>query len=371
LTAVFLLAPVSMALADEIKIGAIFSATGRVSFIGDPEKKTVEMLVERINKSGGVLGKKLNVIIYDSESNTNKAVTAANRLLKSDKVVAAIGPSLSGNSMAVKPLFEKAGIPLFSAAASDKIVKPVSKWIFKSAQANSLAVQKILQHAKAKGYKNIAIMSVSNGFGQNGREALQKLIPKSGMKMVADEVFGPKDTDMTAQLTKIRELKPDAIICWGTNPGPAVVARNAKQLGIKQQIYMSHGVASQKFIKLAEGSAEGILLPAGRLIVAEQLPDSNKQKKLLLAYKKDFESKYGGKVSTFGGHGYDALLLVIEAIKRGRSAEPADIQKNLEKIQGWVGTAGIFNLGPRDHNGLDASSFAMVKVENGAFKLAE
>ncbi len=356
---------------DVIKIGAIFSVTGPASFLGEPEKNTVEMLVEKINASGGILGKKLEVIIYDDETDVNKSVLAAEKLLKKDKVVAVIGPTTSGHTLAILNKFQKARVPLVSCAAAEKIVKPVKKWVFKTPQSDRHAVTRIYKHMLSKGIKKVAIITVSNGFGQAGRAVLKELAPKMGLEIVADEVYGPKDTDMTAQLTKIKNTDAQAIVCWGTNPGPAVVARNRVQLGIDIPLYMSHGVASKKFIELAGEAAEGILLPAGRLIVADQIPEDNPQKKLLLEYKKEYESRFGSAVSTFGGHAWDALMLVKKAIEMGQSADPRDIRDNLEKIKGFVGTGGIFNYSPEDHNGLDESAFEMVVIKNGDWQIVK
>ncbi len=357
---------------DVIKIGAIFSVTGPASFLGEPEKQTAKMIEEMINAKGGVLGKKIKVIVYDDETNVNKAVLAARKLIRKDRVVAVIGPSTSGNTLALVPIFEKAKIPLVSCAAAEKIVKPVKKWVFKTPQSDRHAVTKILQHARRHGIKKIGIITVSNGFGQAGRAVMKELIPKMGFELVADEVYGPKDTDMTAQLIKIKNSGAQAIICWGTNPGPAVVARNRVQLGMTDIVlYMSHGVASKKFIELAGPAAEGILLPAGRLIVADQVPDTHPQKPLLMKYIKLYEGKFHQPVSTFGGHAWDALMLVIKAIQMGGSAEPASIRANLEKIKGFVGTGGIFNYSPQDHNGLDESAFEMVVIKNGNWQIVK
>ena len=354
-----------------IKIGAIFSATGPASFLGAPEKNTVLMVQDQINAKGGVLGKKIEMVIYDDETDTNKCVLAADRLIKKDHVVAVVGPSTSGNTFAIMDKFSKAKIPLVSCAASERIVKPVKPWVFKTPQSDRHAVLKILHHARSRGYKKFAIITVSNGFGQSGRAMLKELIPglNLGLELVADEVYGPKDTDMTAQLTKIKAFEPDAIICWGTNPGPAVITRNMVQLGMHTPLYQSHGVASKKFIELAGKAAEGVMLPAGRLIVANQIPDDHPQKPVLLKYIHDYESRFKSPVSTFGGHGWDALMLIVKAIQMGGSDKPADIRKNLEKIQGFIGTGGLFDFSEKDHNGLDAGAFEMVQIKNGDWQI--
>ncbi|GAB7082189.1 ABC transporter substrate-binding protein [Megalodesulfovibrio paquesii] len=357
--------------AGPIKLGAVFSVTGPASFLGEPEKQTIELLVKQLNDAGGVLGRPLEVIIYDDETDVNKCVLAVDKLLKKDKVAAVIGPTTSGNTLAVKAKFEAARIPMVSCAAAEKITTPVSPWVYKTPQTDRHAVERILRHATAQGIKKVAILTVSDGYGQAGREVLQQLLPAQGFELVADEVYGPKDTDMTAQLTAIKDKAPDAIICWGTNPGPAVVARNRQQLGITIPLYMSHGVASKKFIELAGDAAEGLFLPAGRLAVAAQVPADHPQKKLLTDYIAAYEAAYKMPVSSFGGYAYDGLMLIVEAIKMGNSAEPQAIRDNLEKITNFVATGGVFNMSAEDHNGLTADAFEMVLIEKGDWKIVQ
>lgn len=356
---------------DTIKIGAVLSVTGPASFLGEPEKNTLLMLADELNAKGGVEGRKVEVIINDDESDVNKCVMAAKKLIEQDKVAVVLGPSISGNTLAISKFFAPAKIPLVSCSAAEKIVKPVDPWVYNTPQLDRHAVGKILADAKKKGYAKLAILTVSDGYGQAGRAVLQELLPAQGFTLVADEVFGPKDTDMSAQLTKIKGAAPDAIICWGTNPGPAVVARNRAQLGITTPLYMSHGVASKKFIELAGDAAEGLILPAGRLVAVSQVPDGHPQKALLTKYVDDYTKKFGSAPSTFGGHAYDAFMLVIEAIKAGKSAKPQDIRDNLEKIKNLPGTAGVYSMSAENHNGLDESAFLMVTIEKGEWKVVD
>ena len=356
---------------DSIKIGAVLSVTGPASFLGEPEKNTLLMLQDELNAKGGVEGRKVQVIVYDDESDVNKCVMAAKKLIEQDHVAVVIGPSISGNTLAIAKFFAPAKIPLVSCAAAEKIVKPVDPWVFNTPQLDRHAVGKIIADAKKKGYAKLAIITVSDGFGQAGRAVLQELIPAKGLTLVADEVFGPKDTDMSAQLTKIKGAGPDAIICWGTNPGPAVVARNRVQLGIETPLYMSHGVASKKFIELAGVSAEGLVLPAGRLLAVAQVPDGHPQKALLAKYVADYAKKFGNPPSAFGGHAYDAFTLVIEAIKADKSAKSEDIRANLEKITNMPGTAGVYSMTPENHNGLNEDAFLMLTIDKGDWKVVD
>ena len=351
--------------ADPIRLGAVLSVTGPASFLGEPEKNTILMEVDKINAAGGVLGRPLEVVVLDDETDVNKAVLAVDRLIKKENVAAILGPTTSGNSLAVMGKAAAAKIPLISCSAAEKITKPVNPFIFKVAPSDRLAVARILTHAKAKGYKKLAILTVSDGFGQAGREVLKEMIPAAGFELTADEAFGPKDTDMTAQLTKIQGTAPDAVICWGTNPGPAVVAKNRVQLGINTPLYMSHGVASKKFIELAGDAAEGILLPAGKITVAEKLPDADLEKPQLVAYAKAYDERFKAPVSTFGGHGYDSLHLAVRAIADAGSDKPQAIRDALEKIKGFAGIGGIFTFTPEDHAGLGPDAFIMLGIEKG------
>ncbi|WP_136513331.1 ABC transporter substrate-binding protein [Geomonas edaphica] len=351
--------------AGTIKIGGLFAVTGPASFLGEPEKKTLELLANELNAKGGINGSKVEVVVYDTGGDATKAVQLANKLIKNDKVVAIVGPSTTGESMAVIPIAEKEQVPLISCAAGIKITDPVKKWVFKTPANDHVAAEKILIQAEKLKQKNIALITVSDSFGSSGREQLKQMAAKRGFKIVADEVYSPKDTDMTPQLTKIKAAKPDAIICWGTNPGPAIITRNIQQLGIKTQVYQSHGVASKKYIELATPQAsEGIMLPAGKLAVFDLLKSSDPQAKLLKDYNTSYKKSYGVEASTFGGYAYDGFQLILAAVKKGATT-PAQIRDGIEKNGRLVGVSGIFKMTPADHNGLDLGAFEMVRIVKG------
>jgi len=354
--------------APSVKIGALFSVSGPASFLGEPERNTAEMMVAEINKAGGIKGRKLELIVYDTQGDATKAVQAANKLIKDDKVVAIIGPSTTGDSMAVIPVVEKAEIPLISCAAGIKITDPVKKWVFKTAQNDVLAVMKIYKNLQKQKINKIAILTVSDGFGSSGREQLKLQAKEFDIKIISDETYSPSDKDMTVQLTKIRQSEAQAIVCWGTNPGPAIVARNAKQLGIKIPLYMSHGVSSKKFIELAGAGAEGIILPSGRVIVADQLPNSDPQKKALMNYVNKYREHYKVEGDHFGGHAYDAIMLLTKAMEQA-GFSPAAIRDQLEKTKKVAGIGGTFSFSPQDHAGLNSDAFVLVQIEKGDWKL--
>lgn len=353
------------------KIGGIFAITGRASFLGEPERNSMELLAEQINAAGGINGHPIELVIYDTEGDATKAVLNANKLIEKDNVLAIVGPSLSGTTLAVVPIAEKTQVPLISCAASVKITTPVKKWVFKTPQTDVMAVAKIYEYLKGQGVTEIAILTVGNAFGDSGREQLIQQAPDYGFEMVTAEKFGPKDTDMTPQLTKIRALKPEAIICWGTNPGPAVVAKNMRQLGIEIPLYQSHGVASKKFIELAAEAANGIILPTGKILVAGDLPDGDPQKTVLLKYIDDYEAKYKMAISGFGGYAWDGLQILAQALEKAGD-DRAKIRDEIERISGYVGISGIFRFSPQEHNGLTKEeAFVMVKIVDGNWQVIQ
>jgi branched-chain amino acid transport system substrate-binding protein len=350
------------AAAPPIKIGALFAVTGPASFLGEPERNTAQMVVDEINKAGGIKGRALQLVTYDTQGDATKAVQAATRLIKDDKVVAIVGPSTTGDTMAVIPVVERARIPLISCAAGIKITEPVKPWVFKTAQNDSLAVAKIYEHLAKLNIRKVAILTVSDSFGSSGREQLKMNAAKYGIQIISDDTYGPKDTDMTPQLTRIRNIGAEALICWGTNPGPAIIARNAKQLGVKLPIYMSHGVSSKKFIELAGDASEGIVLPSGRVLVADLLSNSDKQKKSLISFVNDYKRHFNREGDHFGGHAWDAMMLLKTAIERGGD-NPAAIRSQLEKIRNFPGIGGVFSCTSTDHSGLGKDAFVLVRVK--------
>ena len=355
--------------AGTIKIGGLFAVTGPPAFLGEPERNTAKMVVDSINRAGGIKGQKLELIVYDTAGDATKAVQMATKLIKDDKVVAIIGPSTTGETMAVIPVVEKERIPLISCAAGSKITDPVKPYVFKTAQNDGLAVAKIFEHLQKQKQNRVAILTVSDGFGASGREQLKALAPKFGIQLLLDDTYGPKDTDMTSQLTKVRASQAQVLIVWGTNPGPAVIAKNARQLGLKLPLYMSHGVSSKKFIELAGDAAEGIRLPSGKVIVADVLPKQDPQKSSLMAFVKEYQRQYRVEGDHFGGHAWDGVMLLRNAIARGAVTSEA-IREELEKTRDFHGIGGTFNFSAADHAGLTKDAFVMVEIKDKDWVLA-
>jgi branched-chain amino acid transport system substrate-binding protein len=357
---------------EPYKVGAVFSVTGRASFLGEPEKKTAEMITEAVNNVGGINGHPLELVLYDDESDETKCVLAVKRLIKKDNVPVIIGPSLSGNTLAVVKVANESKVPLVSCAASVKIVTPVvdRKWVFKVPQSDTHAVEKIYDYLLAKGIKKIAIMSVSTGFGASGREQLLAIAPQVGIDIVADERYGPKDTDITAQLTRIRGTDAQAIVNWSVGPTQVLAVKNWRDLGMTSlPFYQSHGFGSRKNIELAGGAAEGVICPLGRVNIADLVPDDHPQKKVIEVYNQAYQEKFNEPLSSFGGHAWDALNLVMDAMK-AVGPDSAKIRDYIETRTNFVGQHGVFNFSPTDHNGLTKEAFEMVIVKDGDWALA-
>ena len=358
------------------KVGAIFSVTGGASFLGDPEKKTAQMVVDQINGDGGINGEKIELIVYDDETDPTKCNLHAKKLITQDKVVAVIGPSVSGLSLAIIPVFEKFKTPLVSCAASYKIVynektgKPY-KWVFKTPQSDSLAVEAIYTKMQSMGINKIAIITVTDGYGASGRHELLRLAQAYKMDIVADEKYDPKDADMTAQLTKIKGLVPQAIVNWSVGPTQVTVLRNWRDLGMTPiTFFQSHGFGSRKNIELAAGAAEGVFCPLGACNIADLLPEDHPQKQVTMAYQKSYTETYNEPLSSFGGHAWDAIQLVVDALK-AVGGDRAKIRDYLENKKGFIGQHGVFNFSPEDHNGLTKEAFQMVVVKDGDWALAK
>lgn len=355
-----------------IKIGAFLSVTGPAAFLGDPEQKTLELYVERINAAGGVLGRKLELVSYDSGGDAEKARTFAKRLIEQDAVDAIVGGSTTGETMAVVPLVEQAGLPFVSLAGAVVIIEPTKKWVFKTPHTDRMACEKIFVDMQARKISKIALISGSGGFDKSMRGQCLKVASSYKIEVVADETYGGGDTDMTAQLTKIKSTAGvQAVLNAGFGQGPAIVTKNFRQIGLGVPLYQSHGVASKEFIKLAGPAAEGVRLPAAALLVADTLPDTDPQKKVVVGYKRAYEERFKQDVSTFGGHAYDGLMLVVEAMKRAGSTDKAKVRDALEGIKGFMGTAGVVNMSPADHMGLDLTAFRMLEVKNGDWALVK
>jgi branched-chain amino acid transport system substrate-binding protein len=359
------------ALAENIKIGSVLSVSGPAAFLGDPELKTLQMYVEKINAEGGVLGRKLELVHYDDGSDAGKANGFTKRLIESDKVDVLIGGTTTGATMAMAPLVDKAGMPFISLAGAVVIIDPVKKWVFKTPHTDRMAAEKVFEDMKKRGITKVGLLSETSGFGASGRKESQIVASKYGITLVADETYGPKDTDVTAQLTRIKGTAGvQAVFVFGLGQGPAVVTKNYGQLGMTAiPMYQSHGVASDEYIKLSGRAAEGVRLPTPALLIGQMLPAGDAQKAIVTGYDKSYKDRYKIDPSTFGGYALDALNLSLDAIKRAGGTDKEKVRNALEQTKGFVATTGVFNMSATDHMGLDLSAFRMVEVKNGDWQL--
>lgn len=377
LAAMFLWMP-SGARADEpIKIGAFFALSGPASSIGTPTKLVAQMVVDKINKEGGINNRPLALVVGDTESEPTKALVEAKRLIEKDKVVGLIGPTRTDEGMAAKQYVEDtAHIPVVMTIGGDVIIAGGKygpyRWTFKTPQRTAVAVRKTYEHLKAAGIAKIAVLTATDGFGKDGLAALDQFAAEYGLSIVAREAFAVTDTDMTPQLLKIRESGAQALVCWTIGPAGARVAKNVKQLGLSMQLVQCHGQPDPKYIELAGEAAEGSIMPSTKLMVADQLPDLDPQKAVILEFinlYKDvyhFDKQY--PINTHSGYAWDAIYLLANAMRQA-GTDPEGVRSAIEQTKGYVGVSGVYSLSPEDHNGLGLDSLVMVKVEKGKWVL--
>ncbi|SFG10260.1 branched-chain amino acid transport system substrate-binding protein [Palleronia marisminoris] len=374
-TALLTLAAIGLgnAATAEIRLGASVSATGPAAFLGDPEAKTLEMLVEQLNEEGGIDGEQVELVLYDDGGDPNKARTFATRLIEDDEVTAIIGGSTTGTTMSIASLAEDEGIPFISLAGAIEIVDPVKEYVFKTPHTDRMACEKIFADMTDRGITTIGMISGTDGFGASMQAQCKDVAGEYDIEVAADETYGPGDADMTPQLTRIRNTDGiQAILNPGFGQGPAIVTRNYSQLGIETPLYQSHGVASDAFIELAgPDAAEGVRLPGTALLIADLLDEGDPQKEVVTAYNTAYQERYGQSPSTFGGYAHDAFQLMTNAIREAGSAEPDAIRDALEATEGLVGTTGTYSMSAEDHLGLDLSAFRMLEVADGTWRSIE
>lgn len=371
LGAALVLGTLSVYAAEPIKIGSVLSVTGPAAFLGDPELKTLQLYVEELNKKGGVLGRQLQLVHYDDGSDANKANGFAKRLIDDDKVDILVGGTTTGSTMSMVPLTEKASIPFISLAGAVVIIEPVKKWVFKTPHTDRMAAEKVFEDMKKRGLTKVALLSETSGFGQSGKKETEGVAAKYGITLVANETYGPKDTDTSPQLTKIKNTTGvQAVFIFGLGQGPAIVAKNYKQLGITLPMYQSHGVASDDFLKLAGPAADGIRLPSPAQLIPAKLAANDPQKPVVTAYELAYKTRYKQDASTFGGYAYDGLMIAVDAIKRAGGTDKAKVRDAIEATKGYVGSSGNVNMSATDHMGLDLSSFRMLEIKGGDWTIS-
>ena len=363
---------------ESVKVGAFFALSGPAANIGTPTKLVAQMAVDKINKEGGIGGRPIELVIGDTESDPTKAAVIAKKFIFNDKVAAIIGPTTTAEGMSVKKIVEEAGVPTFMAVGGDPVIMGGNfgayTYVFKSPQRSSTAVRKLYGYLKAKGLTKIALFTASDSFGKDGLGWLERLAPEFGITFAAKESFGPADTDMTAQLTKIRNAAPQAIVSWTIGPVGSIVAKNKAQLGITTPLFQCHGLPDPKYIELAGKASEGDRMPATKLMVGDTLPGSDPQKKVITdfitLYRDVYKYDKEFPINTHSGYAWDAITIVANAMKKA-GTDPKALRAAIEQTTGYVGVSGVYNLTAEDHNGLDVDSMVMVQVKDGKFVPAE
>jgi branched-chain amino acid transport system substrate-binding protein len=333
--------------------------------------------VDKINGEGGIGGKKIELIIADTEGDPAKAANIATKFIHKDKVVAIIGPTLTDTGMNVKKIVDSGKTPIVMTVGGDPVIMGGKfgsfEWVFKSPQRSKIAVERLFTYLKDKGLTKVALLSADDGFGKDGLRWMEQLGPEFGIEILAKESFGARDTDMTAQLTKARNANPQAYLVWTTGPAGPIAAKNIAQLGIAEPLFQCHGLPDPKYVELAGPASEGNRMPATKLMVADELPDSDPQKAVIREFIKLYNEKGYDKqfpINTHSGYAWDAIMLIVKAIEKA-GTEPAALRAEIEKTQNYVGISGVYNLTPEDHNGLDVNSMVMVQVKGGKFVMAE
>jgi len=379
LSALLLVGDLPVRAEEPIKIGAFFALSGPAASIGTPTKLVAQMVVDKINKEGGINKRPLEMATGDTESDPTRALMEAKRLVEKDKAVALIGPTRTDEGLAVKPYIEDtAHFPIIMTIGGDPVISGGKfgpfKWTFKTPQRTSIAVRKVYDYLRAQKLTKVALLTATDGFGKDGLNSLEQLAPDFGMDIAIKEVFAVTDTDTTPQLLKIRESGAQALICWTIGPAGARVAKNVKLLGLKMPLLQCHGQPDPKYIELAGDASEGSIMPSTKLMVVDQLPDSDPQKGVI----KDFLNLYRDvyhydqqyPVNTHSGYAWDAIYLLANAMRQA-GTEPEALRNTIEQTKGYVGISGIYNLTPEDHNGLGTDSLVMVKVEKGKWVLLQ
>jgi len=347
------------------KIGVVLSASGPSAPLGTSEQNSIRLLESQINDQGGVDGVKVSFIIEDDQSDPAKASVAATKLITQDQVLALIGSSTTGATLAMAPIVEKNLVPLVSMAAGVKVTQPPQKWIFSVAPSDALVTQKVLIYLRdTLKVKTIAILHDANAYGTGGSDELKAKAPAYNIQIVADESYGSADTDMTPQLTKIQPTNAQALVVWGTNPGPASVAKNMQDLNMTIPFVGSSGIANQKFIELAGSAANGVVFAASKLIIPSSIPAGSAWAKSVNEFSAAYKKAYGVNIDTFAAHGWDSGNMVVNAIK-SVGADSAKIQSELQSVTDYPGVDGVFTYTATNHSGLKVDALMMVKIVNG------
>ena len=359
----------------DINIGVTLSTTGPAASLGIPEKNTIEMIGSPV-----IGGQKLNFIVLDDKSDTTEAVKNTRKLLSEDKVDVIVGSTITPNSLAMRDVVAEAGVPMISLAASAAIILPTdarTRWVFKTPQNDSLMADAVAVQMRAGGVRTMAFIGFADGYGDSWLAEIKRSAQTAGIKVVAEEKYNRNDPSVTGQVLKIIAAQPDAVLIAGAGTPAATPHKELVSRGYKGKIYQTHGVANADFLRVVGADGNGAVLPVGPMLVYEQLPDSNPVKASAAEYVRAYEAKYGaGTRTTFGGHAWDAYMLlqraIPEALKKGPPGTKAfrdALRDALESSHDVAGSNGVFNMNAGDHNGMDNRARVIVRIENGKWVL--
>jgi branched-chain amino acid transport system substrate-binding protein len=371
-----ILAAFSAAAFADINIGVSVSATGPAASLGIPEKNTIALLPTSI------AGQKVNYIVLDDATDPTVATKNIKQLISENKVDVVIGSSTTPNSLAMMDVAAENETPMISMAGSAIVVEPMDAkrhWVFKSAQNDAHMATAIVQHMTDKNLQTVAFIGFADAYGEGWFKEFSKIAELRKLKVVASERFQRNDTSVTGQILKIIAAKPDAVLVGGAGTPAALPQMALREKGYKGLIYQTHGVANNDFLRVGGKAVEGAFLPLGPMVIANQLPNDNPVKKSALEYVTKYEGVYGkGSVSSFGGHAWDAGVLLGNALPIAlKKAKPGTVEFRralrdaIEGTKNLPAAHGIFNMTPNDHQGYDQRARVMATIENNTWKLVK
>lgn len=357
---------------DPYRIGAVLSETGTYAGLGEPERNTLELEVAKINDAGGVNGHPIEIIYEDDATDPDTAVAATTRLIDKDAVIAVIGATGTGATMAMRQEIVRAGIPQVSPAGGTAVTAQFEPLVFQTPWSNALVIPYELAYIKDQGITKVGLIADSGGFGKDGAGVVKAEAPGAGITIVADETFNPGDTDITAQLTKIKAAGAEAVLMVTAGKEAAIVAKNMKDLGITAPLFGTHGNARKEFIEGAGAASEGFRFAAGKILLPETYGTDTESYKVATDFIDRYTTEYGKAPDTFAGHAYDALHIIVNALKGlDEGFTSAELRDAIEVTDGFVGIGGVFTFSPTDHNGMTEDDLVMYEVRGGEWVLAE
>ncbi len=359
---------------EAVRIGAVLSLTGSLAGLGEPARRAIEVEVERINDEGGVNGRPVEVLFEDDASDEARSVAAASRLIDQEGVVAIIGGSGTGQSMAMRQEIEPGEVPQVALAGGSVVTDEFSPWVFQTPWPNRVVVPFTLEHLQAEGIERLAIIAESGGYGKDGSDVTKALVDDFGIEIIAEEQFNRGDTDMTPQLTKIRAEAPDAVLMWAAGAEAATILKNNAAIGgaSPMRFFGAPGNARLEFVEGAGEAAEGFVFAAGHILVPETYGVGTEAYEVATGFIDRYTERWGEGPDIFAGHAYDAIHIIVEALRRlPAEFTPADVRDEIEATSGFVSVGGTFTFSPTDHNGMTAEDLTMYIIEDGAWKPLE